>query len=130
SCILLLIWLLGIVHHEQLNPQVTWWLWSIVPIELLVLSSFCGGCLMGIYLLVSDIIFKIHIDESSSALKNEDYKSFLRINISNNTLTIYPIGIKEVTKNWQQEEKDDKLSFIGEIPKHHLIEKPIIIKLN
>jgi len=128
--IFLLIWLLAIFNYESINPEVSWWFIILLPLELLIISSFSGGLIMGFYLLISDIIFKIHIDESSSALTNEDYKSFLRFNISNNTLTIYPIGIKEVTKDWQQEEKDEKVSFTGDLPKYHLIEKPITIKLN
>lgn len=130
TSIFLLIWMLGVLHHIHLYPQVNWWLWLLLPVELLVVTGFWGGFLMGIYLLIADLVFKIHIDESSSALTNEDYKCFLRMHISEGVLTIYPIGIREVTKEWQQEELNGELRVEGELPKYHLIEKPIVIKFS
>ena len=83
---------------------------------------------MGLYLLFSNLAFGIHIDESSSSLASEDYKNFLRMSITPEGLTIYPIGIKKVTTNWKQTEDGEKIRFSGKLPEYHLIENPIFIK--
>ena len=123
--IYLMIWLIANSPHESINP--TDWQFIYI-IELWLAGSFLGGLLMGLYLLFSNLLFGIHIDESSSSLASEHYKNFLRMSITPEGLTIYPIGIKKVTTNWQQTEEGDQIRFNGKMPEYHLIENPIFIK--
>jgi hypothetical protein len=61
-----------------------------------------GSVLMGIYLLLSLNFFGVHQNEAFSSLKIADYKNFLRFKIERNgDLTIFPIGIEKVSKNWR-----------------------------
>ena len=124
SLIYLMIWL---VANNQ--PEITNSLAGhiIYMLELWLIGSFFGGLLMGIYLLISNFC-GIHIDESSSSLASENYKNFLRMQISKEGLKIYPIGIKKVTKDWKQDEEKEKITFTGKLPVYHLIENPIHIK--
>jgi hypothetical protein len=88
---------------------------------------------MGCYLYFCNRFLNIHLDEASSSLSCEDFKNFLRIHVSREGITIYPIGIKSVIKNWKQEGSGEKLQFTsqpsaGKIPDHSLIHPPIFIK--
>lgn len=60
-----------------------------------------GPVLLGLYLLISLNGFGRHGNEAFSALRVEDWKHFLRLQIgSNGTLTIFPIGIQRVPRRW------------------------------
>ncbi|HUR98396.1 MAG TPA: hypothetical protein VMZ26_10065 [Pyrinomonadaceae bacterium] len=85
-----------------------------------------GSLIMGIYLYISLHIFGRHSNETFSALKIEDYKNFLRLHIDKDGLTIYPIKIQTVPKNWQA--KDDYFTPAdGDAPA--LIEaEPIVVR--
>ena len=87
---------------------------------------------MGIYLFISGYLFNIHITEASSSFSYQHYKNFLRMHInSNGDLTIYPVGIKKIVTQWNQNETEDKIIFTSdETPDLFLIEPPIIIKNN
>lgn len=75
---------------------------------LSVLTVFGGGYivgafLMGIYLLISLNIFGVHHNEAFSSLRIADHKNFLRFCIApSGDLTIFPIGIKSVSKKWKK----------------------------
>ena len=127
QCLLIysLIWLIANSPHEGIH-RIDWQF--IFLLELFIAGSFSGGFLMGLYLLLSNLIFGIHIDESSSSLASENYKNFLRMSINSEGLTIYPIGIRRVTTRWKQTEEGDKIHFSGDLPECHLIESPIFIK--
>lgn len=63
-----------------------------------------GSFIMGVYLYISLHYFGRHSNEAFSALKIEDYKNFLRMHIDKNgALTIYPIKIEKVPRNWSDE---------------------------
>jgi len=105
------------------------WKHIILATEVFFAGTIIGGSLMGSYLLISDLLFRIHIDESSSSLICEDYKNFLRMHITKDALIIYPIGINKVTKKWAVRKIGHSYLFRGKLPAHHLIEDPIVIKL-
>jgi len=103
---------------------------------IFVMGWIVGSTIMGIYLFVSQYFFGRHNEESFSALKIQDYKSFLRMHISTDgTLTIFPIKIEKCPSKWRNrhnKEKDKIKSFI--VPEDgstaELIELPIILKPN
>jgi hypothetical protein len=123
------------------------WLVSKVPVEglllkavfygLIVLLGGIGGALvMGIYLFVTHFFWSRHVTEAFSAMHLEDHKSFLRIRIDRNGgLTIFPIGVERVCRDWQFVAPDDESNpqvtdpwfepEDGRAPRPALIEDPI-----
>ncbi|MGB3586510.1 MAG: metallophosphoesterase [Tunicatimonas sp.] len=97
----------------------------LFAIEMMVIGSICGGILVGLYLLASNLVLGIHDNESFSALHEEGYKNFLRFHLTPTQLTLYSIGIKRVNKNW---ERKGKFAFSGQLPKAHLIEPPVVLR--
>ncbi len=92
-----------------------------------------GSFIMGIYLLISLNWFSRHSNEAFSSLAIEDYKSFLRMRITpDGELTIFPIGISKVAREWRgcgENKKGSKI--VPADPRHtpsHLIEEPFPCK--
>jgi hypothetical protein len=60
-----------------------------------------GSFILGFYLLISLNVFSRHGNEAFSALRIQDWKSFLRLKIDpRGNLTIFPIGIRRVPRKW------------------------------
>jgi hypothetical protein len=93
-----------------------------------VCSGISGAFIFGIYLWFSVYVLNVHLSEGFSSLAYQHYKNFLRIHITKDKLTIYPVGVDKVTTNWKQSGEGENIKFEGELPKCHLIETPIIIK--
>lgn len=99
--------------------------------EMIVVGGIVSGILFGLYLLICGNFLNNHITEASSSFLGEDYKNFLRLHLDDKALTIYPIGVKKVVKNWKDVNKGtgkDPL-YKGDEVKYDLIEEnPIIIE--
>jgi hypothetical protein len=93
--------------------------------ELIVIGGILGSWLMAIYLMIANLVFKIHNTEAFSSMKIPHYKNFLRMNIKDNILTIYPVGVKK-TATWVKDEDDFKTTDQLE---PELIGEPIVIPL-
>lgn len=79
-------------------------LWRIALAGVIIFLSggVVGSAIMGFYLLVSLNVFSMHHNEAFSAVKDVNYKNFLRLKISaNGDLTIFPIGVEKITKKWK-----------------------------
>lgn len=64
-------------------------------------SWIIASTLLGTYLLIALNVYGHHRTEAFSSLKIEDWKGFVRINISKDgTLTLYFIGLRVVPKQW------------------------------
>jgi hypothetical protein len=80
------------------------------PLQLVLVAGliFAGGwvagsILVGVFLLISLNIFGCLQNSAFSSLRIEDWKNFLRIKIDKNgQLTIYPIGIRRVPRQWKR----------------------------
>ncbi len=84
-----------------------------------------GSVIMGLYLYVSLHFFGRHDNETFSAIKIQDFKNFLRLHIdTKGQLTIYPIKIEMVPRNWEPKDGYCEPSD-GSAPE--LIEKPVVI---
>ena len=59
-----------------------------------------GGVAFGLYLIVSHPIAPRHVNEVLACQGIPDYKSFLRLRLDERGLTIYPIGIRHVPRDW------------------------------
>ncbi|MEX2435796.1 MAG: hypothetical protein WD735_03865 [Balneolaceae bacterium] len=147
-------WIAGIIHGIVQVILLIFGLWlvsyliiglaGINPVSVLgIILFFTGlglsgwllnGFAMGIYLLTCILVLKTHDTESFSSFRGEDYKSFVRMHVDADGLTIYPITIPRACRNWK--EVEDKIE--GEEPwfvpaesedfKYSLIEDPINIK--
>jgi hypothetical protein len=60
-----------------------------------------GPTIVGLYFFLSLNVFHRHAGEAFSALHIEDWKSFLRIKVDDQGVTIFPIGIERVWKAWR-----------------------------
>ena len=96
-----------------------------VGLEMFFIGGGMAGVLVGFYLLVANRVFKIHDDETFSSMKIQDYKNFLRMNIKDDILTIYPIGIRRTAK-WERLGNIFKTNSVLE---PELIEEPIVVNL-
>ena len=101
---------------------------GLFALEMLSVGSAVGGVLVGIYLLFSNLVLGVHDNEAFSAIQCVDYKNFLRIHLTEEAITLYPIGIQRVTTDWKQDaDAKEPPRFRGKLPKVHLIEAPIVI---
>jgi hypothetical protein len=92
-----------------------------------------GSMIFGVYLLISLNVFGRHSNEAFSSLAIQDYKNFLRLRINKDGLTIYPIGIRRVPRQWRAATDNDHTvsAFVPDDPQAtppFFIEKPIHLK--
>lgn len=126
----LLIWLFSVVNLGILGlslisvPQVT-----LFIMEMLIAGSIIGGVTMGANLLFASLVLGIHDNEAFSSIRCPNYKNFLRFHLTKDSLSIYPVGINKVIKDWKVISAEGELPvFSGREVKAHLIEKPVIIR--
>lgn len=74
---------------------------TVATLMTFVLLFFYCGTLFGVYLVCSHKFLQLHDMDVFSAQSIEDYKSFLRMNITGDGLTIYPIGLKKSARRWR-----------------------------
>lgn len=97
-----------------------------MSLEVFFVGGFMSGVLVGFYLLISSLVFKMHDNEAFSSLKIDGYKNFLRFHFQGKKLTIYPIGVQRMPK-WK---KIKGVFKSNEALKPQLIDKPIEIDLS
>lgn len=94
--------------------------------EMIFLGGIATTILFGIYLLVSITLLDNHITEASSSFRWEGYKDFLRIHLTADQMTIYPIGVEKIVKNWKNRGSKEKPHFEGRPIHFSMIENPIV----
>ena len=106
-------------------------------LEMIVIGGVFGGFIFGIYLYIMSRWFKRHAPDASSALRLNGYRNFLRLKLSKDSLTIYPIGLDQVPsrEGWianPEAKKGRPISvFKSKTPlAPFLIEPPIKIQIN
>ncbi|AHG91819.1 hypothetical protein J421_4282 [Gemmatirosa kalamazoonensis] len=113
------------------RPQ--WLQWLTVGGFLLVGGYVVGSVIMGLYLLISLNLFHRHNTEAFSSMRIEDYKSWLRLQVTpDGALRIYPIKLHRVARKWRPAEpRDATPSLLVPDDPHatapELIESPIVI---
>ncbi|MER7455677.1 metallophosphoesterase [Micromonospora sp. NPDC126480] len=110
-------WILGVGHglaQVGLAAAGTWawlalpfhdWQWPLSTVAAVVLygpvSGLVASQLVAAYLLVAGA-FGVNVNELFAGQGIEDSKAFLRLRIDpDGTLTLYPIGIDRVSRDWQ-----------------------------
>jgi hypothetical protein len=118
---LTLIWILSYwSFHDRGNNLESIFVFSA---GMILLGGLSGSFILGIYLLFSSLI-GIHDNEAYSSIKQEGFKNYLRIHITDKKITIYPIGLSKIVK-WKL-----KNGYIeGKKPQPHFIENPIEVIL-
>lgn len=125
----LLIWWFSRINLYQLGlplnhvPQVL-----LFSVEMIIIGGIISGVVFGLYLTFSVLFLKNHITEAASSYRWEGYKNFLRLHLTADALTIYPIGLSKVVTDWKNVGTEDNPRFEGGPIDYSLIEKPIIIK--
>ena len=110
--------------HYSTRYNVIWFVSVLIVVG--IGGYVVGSFIMGVYLYISLHVFGRHSNEAFSALKIEDYKNFLRMHIDKNgVLTIYPIKIETVPRDWTDKGEYFKPSG-GTAPE--LIEAPIVVR--
>ncbi len=151
------VWIIGIIHglvhvlslfvmiwilaryNSNLDPSKNdfYWISFVFILQLFVFGGLLGALIMGMYLFFANHFFNIHLTESFSGLAIENYKHFLRIHFQKDQVTIYPLGVDKIVKNWKNYNTDDfplfkigqpsrairRLYFIADTKKMHFIRK-------
>src|SRR6476660_201899 len=65
------------------------------PTLMIGLGALIGGSLWGLYWVLTGLN-RMHAGESFAALRNKNYKNFLRIKVEKDKITIYPLAIDKV----------------------------------
>lgn len=123
-----LCWLFARWNIHYLHLQVdSWQQILLLSVEMILVGGGISAVLFGIYLLFSISVLDNHITEASSSYRWEGYKNFLRLHLTAEGLTIYPIGIEKVVKNWKNTGSEEEPKFEGDAIEYQLIENPIFI---
>lgn len=94
-----IVWLVAqAIGRVELGPTLG--AWVTAAIGGLILIPLCG-LLFGFYLFASHILARMHDMEVYSAQAIERFKSFLRMRISPEGLTIFPVGLVEPAHKWR-----------------------------
>ncbi len=90
-----------------------------------------GAVIMGVYLYISQAVFRRHSQEAFSSLRIPDYKNFVRFHVhETGALTIYPIGLKRVPRRWKRAASPEGPEYEPAGRNRidpHLIEPPICV---
>ncbi|MEK6210057.1 MAG: hypothetical protein AABM64_06745 [Pseudomonadota bacterium] len=70
-------------------------------VEMLAGGIVLGGTLMGAYLVVANALAGFQAETVFSAQAIPHYKNFLRLHLTRDKLTVYPIGIEKVHRHWK-----------------------------
>lgn len=124
----ILIWVFSVINLNYLEMEVN----TLKQVGLFTFEMVIGGGLVtafifGLYLLISTLVLNIHPTEAFSSFRWSGYKNFLRIRLTSDGATIYPIGIRKVVTNWKNTATKEKPAFTGDRIQFDLIDEPIKI---
>lgn len=66
-----------------------------------LLGGLASGVLVGLYLGLTNLLFRMHDNEAFSAFHHEGYKHFLRMRIDDTGLVVRVIGLESTGSTWQ-----------------------------
>lgn len=103
---------------------------------MIAASGFVAGMIIAIYLFFGCRVFHTHADNGFSSIRIMGFKNFLRMRITKDELTIYPIGLVKVPHRagWREATMEDVRNGVvaGYVPRRplqpRLIEGPLVIR--
>ena len=103
---------------------------------MIAASGLLAGLIIAVYLFFGCRVFKTHADNGFSSIRVVGYKNFLRMRITDDALTIYPIGLVRAPNRagWREPTAQERQKGViaGYVPrralKPRLIEGPIVIR--
>lgn len=95
-----IIWAAAALTGAWLGPNRSGAGWLAIAMALPAMYAYCGF-LFGLYLFAGHLWLHLHDQEVYSAQAIQDFKSFLRIRIGADGVTIYPIGLDRVARDWK-----------------------------
>ena len=106
---------------------------TVFTVLIILVGGLAGATLVGVYFVLSDLLFKWHTNEVFAAQSIMDYRNFLRMHLSSSgELTIHPIGLRKVPMKWRLrlDRKADQPFYepTDYVLDPHLIEGPIKIE--
>jgi hypothetical protein len=87
------IWPMSDLHLTYPQTMV-----GLYPVLCILFGGLIAATIWGVYLAVCCNVGYIHWDHAFSALRIPDYKNFLRIKLEPDKFTIYPIGLRRVSR--------------------------------
>jgi hypothetical protein len=128
-------WLGNNLREEIWRRPIPWfggfeffldWRKLLALIVIFVGGFLLGTFIMGLYVTISLNVFGRHANEAFSSLGVEDWKNFLRLQIDENgNLTIYPVGIRRVPRDWKRREQAKGPELV---PNDRRATEPILIE--
>jgi hypothetical protein len=106
---------------------------TVLAVGVILLGGFTGATLVGIYFVLSDVLFGWHANEVFASQSIVDYRNFVKMHIApNGKLMIFPIGLRKVPKKWRlrlnQQEDEPFYEPSDQVLDPHLIEGPLTIR--
>ncbi len=97
-----LVWLTSQVVQAALGQSINGFMLTMITViaSAPVLFVWCG-LLFGLYLFAGHKFLKLHDQEVFSAQGIEDFKSFLKLRVDPEGITIFPIGLTRVARAWR-----------------------------
>lgn len=97
----------------------------LLQFMILTVGGLAVSTIFGIHLILANLFLGNHDNESFSSLKYEGFKNFLRMHITKDSITIFPISLRNIC-DWDPDVKTMTASTKDPL-EPTLIEKPITI---
>ena len=92
-------------------------------------GGLLGSFLFGLYLLFCTLVLGTHDTEAFSSFRDQDHKCFLRLHLTADALTIYPVKIPRVARRWRYQPGVKRGWYAPETPiATQLAEPPIVVR--
>jgi hypothetical protein len=108
---------------------------TVYPVLMIVLGGVAGGLIWGCYLAITGLFGAGFAEKAFAILRIKGYRSFLRLRLEPNQLTIYPVGLKRFPSKKRAWRKSREYKAATELVPDaplapELIEPPIVILAN
>jgi len=102
------------------------WGTAVMIVCVVVLGGVVGSMTFGAYLIVAFSALERHDTETFSSFRHEGFKNFLRMHVTAEGITLYPIGIERICRDWvaDPDAEGDDASYVR--PRHGSIELRLI----
>jgi hypothetical protein len=102
---------------------------------MIVVGGVVAGFLFGVYLYVTSRCCKMNHNDAFSSMRRDSHRHFLRLRLTEDAVTIYPIALDAVPKRSDWQINSGKTgtpppAFVPRVPlAPHLIEPPVTIPI-